>query len=103
MEHDGKQSAAGRQECLHEETIDILAPTAKSLIAIGAAAALNCQPCLNHLVPAAVQNGVLEKEIQATISLVEQIRKQAAGFTDKLVTDLLLPHGAAGEPRKDCC
>ncbi len=103
MEHDGKHSAEGEQEFLHGKTIDILAPTTKSLIGIGAAAALNCHTCLNHLVSAAVQNGVLEEEIKATISLVEQIRSHAAGFTDKLVTDLLLQQGAAGEPKRDCC
>ncbi len=103
MEHDGKQSTEGQQEFLHSETIDVLAPTAKSLIAIGVAAALNCHPCLNHLVPTAVQNGVLEEEIKATISLVEQVKRHAAGSTDKLVTDLLLPQGAAGEPKRDCC
>lgn len=102
MEHDDKQIAETQQERLHGEAIDILAPTAKSLIAIGAAAALNCHPCLNHLVPAAVQNGVLEEEIKATISLVKQIRRHAAGFTDELVTDLLLQQEAAGEPKTDC-
>ncbi len=103
MEHGDKQPTEEQQVFFHGETIDILAPTAKSLIAIGAAAALNCHPCLNYLVPAAVQKGVLEEEIKATISLVEQIRSHAAGFTDKLVTDLLLQQGAAGEPKRDCC
>jgi len=101
MDHDGKQSVERQQERLHGESIDILAPTAKSLIAIGAAAALNCRPCLNHLIPAAVQNGVLEEEIEAAISMVEQIRRHAAGFTDKLVTDLLRPdeyRGPKGDP-----
>lgn len=102
MEHDGKQSIAGQQECFHGETIDILAPTARSLIAIGVAAALNCHPCLKHLVPAAVQNGVLEEEIEATIFLVEQIRSRAADFTDKLVTDMLDQEGMQGESKRDC-
>jgi alkylhydroperoxidase/carboxymuconolactone decarboxylase family protein YurZ len=101
MEHDNKLCAAGQQECLQE--IDILAPTPKSLIAIGAAAALNCHNCLNHLIPAAVQNGVLEEEIEAAIAVVEQIRRNAAGFTDKLVTDLLYQDGAVGNPQKGCC
>jgi len=94
MDHDGKQSVERQQERLHGESIDILAPTAKT-------AALNCRPCLNHLIPAAVQNGVLEEEIEAAISMVEQIRRHAAGFTDKLVTDLLRPdeyRGPKGDP-----
>lgn len=102
MEHGSKQVAEGRQACLSGETTDILAPTTKSLVAIGAAAALNCYPCLNHLVPAAVQNGVLEEEIKATISLVEQIRRHAAGFTDKLVADMVEQEGMQGESNRDC-
>ncbi len=103
MEHGDKQSTDGQQAFFHEETIDILAPTAKSLIAIGVATALNCHSCLNHLVPTAVQNGILEEEIKATISLVAQVRRHATAATDKLVTDLLLPQGAAREPGKGCC
>ncbi len=84
-------------------TSDILAPNTRSLVAIAAAASLNCQRCLNYLVPAALQSGVLEEEVQAAISVVEQIRRHAAGFTDKVVTDLLLGQGVAGEPKEKCC
>jgi alkylhydroperoxidase/carboxymuconolactone decarboxylase family protein YurZ len=103
MEQDGKQSIEGQGEIFGEGITDILAPTAKSLIAIGAAAALNCHTCLNYLIPAAVHNGVLEEEIKAAISLVGQIKGNAARFTDKLVADLLLQQGTAGESKSECC
>ena len=89
---DGEQVAEGCRECLPGENIDILAPTTKNLVAIGAAAALNCHPCLNYLISAAVRNGVLEQEIKAATSMVEQIRRHAGGFTDNLVTDLVSRH-----------
>ncbi len=103
MEHDGKQSIAWQQECLQGEAVDILVPTTRSPIAIGVAAALNCHPCLKYLVLAAVQNGVLEEEIEAIIFLVEQIRGRASGFTDKLVTDMLDQKGMQGESKRDGC
>lgn len=103
MQHSDQQSVEGQPESISGQSIDILAPTAKSLIAIGAAAALNCHPCLNYLVPAAIHNGVLEDEIEATISLVGQIKRNAAGFTDKLVTDLIVQSGPAGESKMECC
>lgn len=103
MERGDQQSVEGQQEIISEETSDILAPTAKSLIAIGAAAALNCQPCLNYLIPTAIHNGLLEEEIKATISVVELIRLDAAGFTDKVVTDRLLQRRPAGDSKRECC
>ncbi len=103
MEDGDKQSVDGQRECLQGETLDILAPTTKSLVAIGAAAALNCHRCLSYLVPTAVQNGVLIEEIEAAIAVVKGMRGHAAGSTDKLVNDLLLQQGAEGEQKRDCC
>lgn len=57
-------------------------------------------PCLKYLVLAAVQNGVLEEEIEAIIFLVEQIRGRASGFTDKLVTDMLDQKGMQGGKKR---
>jgi AhpD family alkylhydroperoxidase len=103
MGHSGERTTSPQQDPPREAFADILAPTTKTLLAIGAAAALNCHPCLNRLVSAALQNGVLEEEIKAAISLVGQIRWHAAGFTDKLVTDMLVQEGLEEDRRSEGC
>ena len=67
---------------------DILAPNTRSLVAIAAAAGVNCHPCLRYLIPAALQQGVLEEEIEAALAVAEGIRGRAAKMTHDLAVTL---------------
>ena len=96
MEHGGKQNTEAQQECLQGETIDILAPTAKSLVAIGVAAGLNCRACLRRLIPAALNNGILVEEVTAALAVAREVREHVNSLTDDYTTALVQrrPNGA---------
>ncbi len=106
MDHGDKQAAGAAENCLHGETLDILAATTKSLVSIGAAAALNCHVCLRHLIPAALNNGILAKEVTGALAVAREIRARAGGLTDEL-GNTLVEHGAApaarGAGSTRCC
>ena len=89
MEHGGKQIIEAQQECLQGETMDILAPTTKSLIAIGVAASLNCHACLRRLIPAALNNGILTEEVTAACAVAREVRARVNGLTDDYTTALI--------------
>ncbi len=89
MEHGGEQIIEAQQECLQGETIDILAPTTKSLIAIGVAAGLNCHACLRRLIPAAVNDGILAEEVTAALAVAREVRARVSGLTDDYTTALI--------------
>ncbi len=103
MDHDDQQAAAAVEDCLHGETVDILAATTRSLVAIGAAAALNCHVCLRHLIPAALNNGILTEEVTGALAVALQIRAHAGAMTDRLSTTLVErgPNGTG--PATNCC
>ncbi len=103
MEHGGKQIIEAQQECLQGETIDILAPTTKSLIAIGVAAGLNCHACLRRLIPAALNNGILVEEVTAALAVAREVRAHVNSLTDGYTTALIQrgPNGAG--TATDCC
>ncbi len=106
MDHDGKQIIEAQQECLQSDTIDILAPTTKSLIAIGVAAGLNCHACLRRLIPAALNNGILAEEVTAALTVAREVRASVSGLTDDYTT-ALIQRGATTSgstlPTVDCC
>ena len=56
---------------------DILAPTTRVPVSIVAATTVNCHPCLRHLIPAALKNGILQDEVMATVALTRTIRHRA--------------------------
>lgn len=53
----------------------------KNLIAVGAAVATNCQPCLQKLVEVARGNGVDEQDIMTAVTVGSMVRK---GAMDKM-------------------
>ena len=55
-----------------------LTPRETSLVALGAALASNCIPCIEHHVPLARKNGLSEAEIFAAIELADRIRQVPA-------------------------
>lgn len=48
------------------------------LVAIGAAIASNCVPCIEHHVPKAKEVGVSDDEIHAAIRLAERVKQAPA-------------------------
>lgn len=55
-----------------------LTPRETSLVALGAALASNCVPCIEHHVPLARKNGLSDAEIAAGIELADRIRQVPA-------------------------
>ncbi len=98
MDHGDQQAAGAAEGCLHGETVDILAATTRSLVAIGAAAALNCHVCLRHLIPAALNNGILAEEVTGALAVAREIRARAGDLTDEL-GNTLVEHGTAPAAR----
>lgn len=50
----------------------------RELVALGAALAANCIPCIEHHVPKAREAGLSDSEIAAAIALADQIRQVPA-------------------------
>ncbi len=89
MDRGDKQLSEAVEDCLHGEAVEILAATTTSLVAIGAAAALNCHVCLRHLVPTALNNGILAEEVAGAVAVAKEIRSHAVAMTDDLSTMLV--------------
>ncbi len=95
MDHGDQQAAGAAEDCLHGETVAVLAAMTKSLVAIGAAAALNCHVCLRHLIPAALNNGILPEEVTAALAVAREIRTRAGGLTDDYASALIQHEASA--------
>ncbi|HYW80864.1 MAG TPA: carboxymuconolactone decarboxylase family protein [Thermoguttaceae bacterium] len=61
----------------------------KELIAIGASITANCQPCLEHHVDKARENGADQQEIKEAIAVGKAVRKGAAGKMDQHASTML--------------
>ena len=60
----------------------------RSLIAVGASIAANCQPCLKHHVSKSLEAGVDKNRIVEAIEIGKAVRTGAAGSMDKLVAEM---------------
>ena len=75
------------------------------LIAVGAAMAANCEPCLNRVVPDLIEAGVAEADIRKAVEIGQFVKdkpaalmKEAAdALTGKHMSD---PHKSEGRPAK---
>ncbi len=103
MDHGDQQAAGAVEDCLHGETVDILAATTRSLVAIGVAAALNCHVCLRHLIPAALNNGILAEEVTGALAVAREVRARAGALTDELSTTLVECGPSGTGPATNCC
>lgn len=75
----------------------------KLLIAVGASVTANCQPCLEHLVSSAKENGVKEKEILEAVAVAKMVRKGAMGKMDQFASTVLGNAKVAPDgPEKGC-
>jgi len=61
----------------------------KSLIAVGAAAAVNCRPCLDYHVPQCIKAGALESDIREAIETGFQVNRGAHSKTQDYIEDVL--------------
>ncbi len=89
MEQRDRQAAGSAQDSHDGETVDILSALTRSLVAIGAASALNCTDYLRHLIPTALNNGILAEEISAALAVVSEIRTRSGAMTDNLTAVLV--------------
>jgi alkylhydroperoxidase/carboxymuconolactone decarboxylase family protein YurZ len=90
MDRDEGQAAESVDGRNRAETVEILAAPTRSLVAIGAASALNCARCLRHLIPAALENGILPEEVAAALAVAREVRTRTGASTDNLAAALIM-------------
>jgi len=75
----------------------------KSLIAVGAAAAVNCRPCLEHLVPQSIKAGASGADIREAIETGFQVNRGAQAKMRNCI-DFILTYAKEGndEPNREC-
>ena len=75
----------------------------KSLIAVGAAAAVNCRPCLDHLVPQSIKAGASGADIREAIETGFQVNRGAQAKMRNCI-GVILSNAQAGddEPNREC-
>ena len=73
----------------------------EELIAIGAAIALNCQPCLEYHVAKAREYGLGDESILAAIDVAKQVRRGASAKMDRFAAGHVVG-GAAHVPPAGC-
>lgn len=61
----------------------------RELVAIGAAIASNCVPCMEFHIPAAREAGLSDDQILLAIKIAEAIKKVPANYVRKFSLDLL--------------
>ena len=59
-----------------------------ALISIGVSVGANCQPCLQHYLAKAKEDGISEQEIQEAITVGRTVRKGAAYKMDQYIASL---------------
>ena len=70
----------------------------EEMIALGAAYAVNCQPCMEFHRKKAVEAGLTEGDMRTAIRVAEGVKKGAAGKSREFAEDLF---GPMAEER--CC
>lgn len=72
------------------------------LVALGAAVASNCVPCIEHHVPQARQAGLTDAQIRAAIELADKVRQvPARKVLDAAISALKVDAGGA-DPAGPC-
>ncbi len=71
-----------------------LAAKERELVALGAAIASNCVPCIEHHVPEAKKAGLTEAQIRQAVRLADRVKQVPAGKVLSVALGLL----GEGEP-----
>ncbi len=61
----------------------------KNLVAAGAAAAVNCRPCLDYLVPECIRTGSTSDDVRAAIETGFQVSRNARAKTRGCIDEIL--------------
>ena len=61
----------------------------KNLVAAGAAAAVNCRPCLDYLVPQCIRVGATSDDVRAAIETGFQVSRNARAKTRGCIDEIL--------------
>ncbi len=72
----------------------------KLLIAIGAAVACNCQPCLDHLHDLAPLSSATSQELQEAINIGKTVRNGAGSAMEDFASSLFGTGNSAQEVKK---
>lgn len=75
----------------------------KKLVALGASAAANCRPCLEHHLGEARAQGVSEVDIAEAIDVGMAVNEGAARQTKAFIDTLLEREAVSVGPRKTGC
>ena len=73
----------------------------KSLIAVGASVAANCQPCLQSTLALARKAGAVDQEIAEAIEVGTRVRKGAAAKMDRFAQENAIPSPSSA-PESGC-
>ena len=77
----------------------------KELVAIGAAVAANCEPCLNYHLQKAGEAGLTHDQLRAAVTIAQTVKETPARLILEAADRLLGPAGRPSpEPAKaGCC
>ncbi|MDR3438410.1 carboxymuconolactone decarboxylase family protein [Telmatospirillum sp.] len=75
----------------------------KELIAIGASAAVNCHPCLQHHLAECGRLGIDRADVKAAVDVGMMVNRGAAAKTRDVVQSLLGPDVGQKGGERGCC
>ena len=74
------------------------------LIAVGAAAAVNCRPCLEYHIPQCIKAGASGDDVREAIETGFQVNRGAHAKTQRFVEDVITDANYdIEEPLSECC
>ena len=79
-----------------------LDPEIQTLVALGAAVACGCQPCLEKIVAQARTAGIAEAKLKNAAIIGQFVKDQPAAYMKQLADELLGTHLAAGRQDVGC-
>lgn len=83
----------------------VLSTEQEELVAIGAAVAANCEPCLKYHVRRGREAGMTDDQLRAAVAVARKVKEMPARLILELADRLLVPgERVSAEPAKaGCC
>ncbi len=75
----------------------------RELVALGAALASNCLPCIQHHIPEARKAGLTDDQITEAVRLADQVRQTPARLVLEAATKVLGSEAPAAAAPATCC